>query len=122
MKFSGGKELELSLKKLGVELEHKVATNALKASARFLLKKAKKNAPKRTGLLKKHFFVKALPLKSGTIGVKAMVGTSYAHLVEFGSKKSAAKPFLRPAFDENQEGMLKAMADGFKKEFKKLAK
>ncbi len=120
MKFDGGQGLELALKKLGIQLEHKVATNALKASARYLLKKAKKKAPKRTGLLKKHFFVKALPFKSGFIEVNALVGTSYAHLVEFGSKKSAARPFLRPAFDENQEGMLITMAQEFEKQFKKL--
>jgi len=50
--------------------------------------------------------------------------TKYAHLVEYGTSHSAAKPFIRPALQsaESQivEGMAKGYAKGFEKAVRKL--
>jgi hypothetical protein len=38
-------------------------------------------------------------------------GKRYAHLVEFGTRFAAAKPFLRPALDAEHDNAIKAMVE-----------
>lgn len=39
----------------------------------------------------------------------------YAHLVELGTSRSAAKPFIRPALDSQQGEIIERMAQGYNK-------
>jgi HK97 gp10 family phage protein len=49
-----------------------------------------------------------------------VVGADYAPDVEFGTYKMIAQPFLRPAIDEHQGDILKAIAVEMQKEIKNL--
>jgi HK97 gp10 family phage protein len=46
----------------------------------------------------------------------------YAHLVELGTVKRQAKPFLRPALDDNAAKFVRIMADVVREEIEKLAR
>ena len=93
---------------------------ALKEVAKFLRKEVKRRVPVDQGTLKRNVgtWVKTLGKRmkgeaKGTpilqIGVydrrralrKGYTYAFHAHLIEFGTKKSAAKPFLRPSVLEN---------------------
>lgn len=43
--------------------------------------------------------------------VEIVYDAPYASFVEFGTYKMAAQPYLRPAFDENEEAALSAIVD-----------
>ena len=44
----------------------------------------------------------------------------YAHLVEYGTTHSAAKPFIRPAIESTQDQVMGAMATGYDKHLTKV--
>lgn len=102
-----------TLEKLN-DLTQKQVNSAAKAGAKFIQRKAKDKAPvsldgsngKTRGFLKKNIKIKAE--KSKTKGKKVYtVGIGgeayYGVFAEYGTKKHAAKPFLRQALDENRE-------------------
>ncbi|MNY41310.1 hypothetical protein D3C86_1761160 [compost metagenome] len=43
----------------------------------------------------------------------------YAHFVEYGTSKMAAKPFMRPAYDQNKEKAVQAIKDRISKRLEK---
>jgi HK97 gp10 family phage protein len=45
---------------------------------------------------------------------------NYAHLVEYGTSHSAAKPFIRPAIESTQDQVMGAMAAGYEKHLTKV--
>lgn len=109
----GEKALMKALNGLGRQSTvNKVSRPAYREAAAEIRKKAKANAPKETGLLKKS--IKSV-VRTGKIGVYAVIGPAYgfkqivddkprdpakyAHLVEFGTTHSQPKPFLRPAYN-----------------------
>lgn len=104
------------VKEMMTELERA----ALKEVAKFLRKEVKSRVPVKEGILKRNVgtWVKTLGKKmkgqtKGTpilqLGIydrararrKGYKYAFHAHLIEFGTKKSAAKPFLRPSVMEN---------------------
>lgn len=95
-------------------LAQKQINAAARAGAKFIQRKAKEKAPvsadgshgRSKGFLKKSIKIKAE--KSKTKGKKAYsIGIRgdayYGVFQEYGSKKNPAKPFLRPALDENRD-------------------
>lgn len=44
----------------------------------------------------------------------------YASFVEFGTYKMAAQPYLRPAFDDNEEEALSAIVDSIQSHFRDI--
>jgi HK97 gp10 family phage protein len=90
--------------------------DALYQSADELLGDAESKAPKRTGALKDSSY-KATAKRSTYKAdkahrkeIKPLEGTAlagfamfYAHMVEFGTSKMAAQPFVRPALDSAKE-------------------
>jgi HK97 gp10 family phage protein len=46
--------------------------------------------------------------------------SKYAHLLEFGTKKSKARPFMRPALDESRGTVLKIIEHSAREELKKM--
>lgn len=109
----GFKEIEALLKKLPEKTAEKVVNAALRSAANVIKKAAQDKAPVRTGALKKSLAVELdKSTKTGTtarIGAKRKIAW-YAHIVEFGSSHSAARPFLRPAFDETQGKVMQKLA------------
>jgi len=133
--FLGGKELERMFKTLGDRVQRKVARQAVSAAATPIVNADQENAPEESGALK-------LALKGGKkiktykdsgtvvaiIGARADVQTEvdgklrkpskYSHLAENGHIAAdgtfvPGQPFLRPAFDENQDKSLGIMKDKF---------
>lgn len=90
------------------------ANDAMFEAGEILLESAKERVPVATGNLKNSGYVSTKtkssyikrrgwkrerkPLEDG--GVVIAFSAPHSHLVEFGTKKMAAKPYLRPALDE----------------------
>lgn len=109
---------------------NRIARPALREASGEIRKKAKANVVRKTGLLRKS--IKNVVRTARRGGVYAIVGPAvgfkqevvrdgarvtsdpakYAHLVEYGTSHSAAKPFLRPAFDTtpNEQIIARRMA------------
>ena len=90
---------------------------ALNLAADLVLAQAKLNTPVDTGLLRNSE-------TKQVIEKKALVGTNieYAPNVEFGTSKQRAKPYLRPALDNNVRNIKKIFKDLFVWYSKRLQK
>jgi HK97 gp10 family phage protein len=140
VRVDGLKELQRALTKLPVELQRASETNALREGMKPVLKTARATAPSDTGLLKKAM---GLTVRKGKNGITARVGartgfkkqvtrkgksvmadpSKYSHLVEYGTSHSAAKPFIRPAVENNTSEITAGLAKGYEKGMEKaLAK
>lgn len=113
-KIEGGKELADTLKTLGPRVAVRGGDQALRAGAKPILKEAKRLVPVRTGRLRRSIVARRgkaeIDTRSIYIGVKPP-GRRYAHLVEFGTRHSAAHPFLRPALDVRARDAFQAMTN-----------
>ncbi len=111
------------LEKRLVDIADKVAKKALRTAARRAMnevrKEARDNAPEDTGLLDENF---ALMTKAKNGEVTAKVGIKggakkndttpfYFRFVELGTKNMQARPFMRPALENNAEKILSSVAD-----------
>ena len=115
--------------------EAKAALRAgLRVGANIFLKEAKARVPVDTGRLKSSLRVKA-PKRSRKFkdDVRLMVTSSksnnlftgqayYGGMVEYGTVKMAAKPFIRPAFKAKQEEAVKAIGSKVGSEVEKRMK
>ena len=136
IKLQGFKEMERLLDKLPGRLDRRVIRGALTKTAKPLVKAVKAKVPVFTGNLKKS--IGAFSLKHGkgrnrsTVAIAVGARTSgkfkgyHAHLVEFGTVKMKARPFLRPAFDRHKGRWFRAVGreiwNGIRKEINKLRK
>jgi HK97 gp10 family phage protein len=91
------------------EVAESALDSASKASAEFILSEAKKRVPVKSGKLKNSLAVKSEKNKKSNRKTYRVYnkgvrdgGVKYAFAVEGGTKKMPAKPFLRPAVDENR--------------------
>lgn len=124
--FSGVEEMKKLLKQLPEKAAKRVLRNATRSAANVIKKEAAKRVVVRTGKLKKSLKVVESNYRDAN-GVRFRIGPTqfYAHLVEFGTTHSQAKPFLRPAYDESKQKvvdqMAKMMAKGIEREASRLA-
>ena len=129
------------MRKLPLRMQQRVYVAGLSEVARDIRKRAKRAAPVGRGLavsgsgelrkrLKDSFLVKLIGWKFGGQKIKRsaaiVVNTApHAHLLEQGTRKMRARPFLGPA-SENTSGMLSIFRRGVNKAFQraiaKLAK
>jgi len=139
-KITGLKELERQLLKLEKKVSGKVLRNAARTALRPMQKAAKRNAPKSTttylrwtrkgsypvwtkpGALRKSIRLSARLNKRGVgktaVTAKVSAGSKdafYAHMVERGTVKMPAQPFMMPAFAGHKRESL----DLFSKDLKK---
>lgn len=140
IKISGLKELKDALQKLPERVQKRVLRGATMAGAQVIKKAAKQRAPVGTvphkdakgrtiapGNLRKSIIARAKKGASKT-SVTVSVGPSsrgfYGMFHEFGTSKMAARPFLRPAFDDNKERAVEAIKErlsaGIEREANKL--
>src|SRR5258706_7286780 len=133
--FLGGKELERMFRTIGDRVQRKVGRQAVSAGATPISKAAQEKAAEETGALKLALKggKKVKAYKNGGVAV-AIVGPrtnvqteykgkvrkplKYAHLVEGGhidehGNHIPGKPFLRPAFDENEGKSLDIVKEKF---------
>jgi HK97 gp10 family phage protein len=105
-KITGAKELERKLLGLGPLVATKIGADALLAGSKPITKEMRTRVPVKTGALKKSITTRAIrangSVLSRVIGFKSP-GRFYAHLVEFGTRHSASKPFVRPSIDANHQ-------------------
>ena len=123
VKTEGFKEFEQALEDLTTAAQKGVARRALIKAAKPLVDKAKAAAPVDEGHLKRSIAAsdkldgrqaKAHKALTGKQGAEVFVGPSYnigeggrhGHLVEFGTRHSAPKPFLRPTWAADQKQIL----------------
>lgn len=122
--------MERLLKEIGPRASKRVGNAALRAGARVIVKAAKATAPEDTGRLKRSISSEIRRKSGGNtriihIGILRPVSRMF-HLIEFGTKHMAARPFLRNAFSSNAGKALdaigKIMARGITREALKLAR
>jgi HK97 gp10 family phage protein len=132
VKWSGVKEMEQMLKDLGPRIASRLGGRAAKAGAKPIIKMAKALVPKKTGELKRSIVAQKERAKGGAYAATQTVLIGFrppasrrAHLVEFGTSHSSAKPFMRPALDAQHQAALDRMrevlAQGIQKEEYKRA-
>ena len=98
-------------------------TSALNEVAEKIRDSAKENAPVDTGTLQKSIAKETITHKGKVKSIRVRAGgrvrnpktgrlVDYASYVEFGTSRMAAQPFLRPAYVEHRQEILKAITRG----------
>ncbi|MBF0438308.1 MAG: HK97 gp10 family phage protein [Magnetococcales bacterium] len=125
----GLSELSNALRQMSVRLQANGVAAAIYAAAAIIRNQAKANAPVQTGTLKRAIYASKDRSKTTTTTKAMIVGVRkgkklrtvnsrgrntsrdayYADWVEFGTKKTPAQPFLRPAFESTKEEALGAL-------------
>ena len=138
----GDKKLIRKLKVLSSATVNKIVRPSMKRASKPVITDARNRVPMGgTGLLKKSIgrrgktyknsgvLVEVIGPRSGfkrtvEIDGKAVIKnpTKYAHLVEFGTSKTGAQPFLRPALASKKSEALRILATEISREIKRQAK
>lgn len=88
--------------------------NQLDEIAKQMEMDAKSNCPTKTGRLKES--IKADITKTGKKATLRLYSTvDYAPYVEYGTSKMAARPFLKPAFNQNKNKVVRKIRNNIKK-------
>ncbi len=124
VRILGAREMDSLLAELGPRVAKRVAGNAMRAGARVIRREARRRVRVRTGALKRSIVVRA-GREPGTAVVGFLRPTSRrAHLVEFGTRHSPARPFMRPAIDETANEVIEKIGErmfaGIEREAEKL--
>lgn len=137
VKVDGLRDLGERMKGLSEDMNNRIARAATAAGAVVIRDAAKQKAPVRTGNLRKNIIVKRLPkgespltsehivtVRQGKLTKKqrdaGLVDAFYGRFVEYGTAKSPAQPFLRPAYDQNKEKATQAIKDRISKRLTKV--
>lgn len=128
VKVTGLDAIERKLARLSQLAQKRVMEDALRAGGEVIAEEARRLVPVRTGHLRDTIEVVTDSTKGG--GVKAarvLVGPDqnagfYGDFVEFGTRRMAARPFMRPAFDTMADAAQDAVAAHLATEFDRLAK
>ena len=139
----GLRELGLAMQALSADMAGKVARQATAAGAGVVRKAARDAAPVDTGNLKAAVVMKRLPKRETNLteeyvvtvrkgkksdAVKGRAGRGrqgkdayYARFVEFGTVKLPARPFMRPALENNTQKATDAVASRLKQRLAKVS-
>lgn len=110
----GDKDLDRKFAQATAKLQKKVLRPAMRKGARPILQDAKVGAPVRLGRMKKTLKIRAMKRSRNRIGVMIQTGTRaqlgidandpyyYPMAVETGTRRMAARPFMRPALKKNK--------------------
>lgn len=116
----GLRELQAAMRALPKRLDRRILNAALMAGARPMVKAAKAKVPVDTAALKSGIRATPVRPKQHTATVHVGIGRArqskaerakgakkytpwYGFLVEFGTSKMSARPFLRPAFETTKQ-------------------
>lgn len=113
IKLDGFGHLERALKTIGPRAARRVGAKAMRVAAQVIVDMAKVLAPVRTGALEES--ITSAPQRSNVqrelkiqIGFKPPV-SARAHFTEYGTRHSAAHPFMRPALDARGRAAIAVM-------------
>lgn len=129
--IQGAAEVERILKELAPEVASRIGDAGLRAGAKVIATEAKRLVPVDTGKLRDSIAVQVEKKRRDDDERLVVVGfkrpsSAIAHLVEFGTVKMAARPFMRPAADAKADEALNAigrvMAAGTTREAAKAAR
>jgi len=126
VKVEGLQELGMRMKSLSEDVNKRIARAATAAGAVVIRNSAQAKVPVDTGNLKKNIIVKRLPkgessltsehivtVRKGKLTAKqkgsGLKDAYYGQFVEFGTAKMPARPYLRPAFDQDKERAVEAI-------------
>ena len=141
----GFEQVKALLERLPDTIQDKVLEGAGRAAATVIANEARRLVPVRSGLLKKSIKVRKPKKKDDTHKVRYLVVTTskiagsskfdsallgagtirwsasafYAHMVEFGTSKMAAQPFMTPAFESKGEASTQVFIEYAKKRTQK---
>ena len=125
----GDQALERKLKRLVPKLQKKILRKAMRKAIRPVLAAAKEKVPVDTGALRDSLKIRAIKPRRGRFGVGVVTGKDlfkgdqfYGAFVELGTKKQPARPFLRPALKENEEGAKRTLRREIGTELEREAK
>lgn len=137
VQVDGLRDLGDRMKTLKSDMANRIARAATAAGSVVIRDAAKQKVPVDTGNLRQNVIVKRLP-KSESAGLtsehivtvrkgkltKKQKGAGlkdafYGSFVEFGTVKMPARPYLRPAFDQNKERAVDAIKDRIAARLKK---
>lgn len=100
-KIYGLKYLEKTFKRLNLEHQKEAANKAVEGGALIILQHAKINAPVKTGFMRSSIQAAVIKAPQEFLAeARVVVGAFYGIFVEMGTKRMAARPFLRKAADE----------------------
>jgi len=113
LRIHGQREIILRLSRAEGAVAKKALKRATLAGAKVIIKAAQAKVPIRSGKLHDHIVAEAVKAEPDHVEVR--VGPDkvayYGMWVELGTSKMAARPFLRPALDENQDRVEQAIWD-----------
>jgi HK97 gp10 family phage protein len=102
-KLTGERELAQAFKKLKRVAQEEALEQAAMAGGYVVERAAKINAPVDTGNLRNSIIAFVIVRSRTRVEVGVGTNVEYAEVVEVGSMHQQAQPYLRPAFDENEE-------------------
>jgi HK97 gp10 family phage protein len=125
----GFRELKRKLDTLPVNVARRVLPKASQEGAKVLRREARRRAPRREGTLRRglsYMRKKRMPKTAASYIVGLTRKAFYGMFIEFGTKHIPAKPFLRPALDEEKDKIINAMREklraGIEREAAKLGR
>lgn len=126
----GLEDLISKLNSLPEKLEKKVLRAAIRKGANIIRDKARAYVPVDTGELRKSITVSGAKYRKGTIALsikprknkKRGISVFYGKFIEYGTSKMAAKPFMRPAYDEAEKEVLDVVINDIKSKVNEVAK
>lgn len=109
--LEGADELEAALKRLGDRTTGLLLKQAAEAGAEVIAEEARRLAPRDTGALAEGIEAEVHRLQQGRAQFNIGYGKEewYGRLLEQGTEKMPAKPFLRPALDTKAEEAAEAV-------------
>lgn len=136
VEVKGLRELGERMKGLSEAVNNRIARAATAAGAVVIRNAAQAKVPVDTGNLKKNIIVKRLPkgessltsehivtVRQGKLTKKqkdkGLEDAYYGKFVEYGTAKMPARPYMRPAFDQNKEKAVQAIKDRIEKRLNK---
>lgn len=111
----GDARLQKRLDQLDKRVQKAIVRRGLRKAAKDVLDSARANVAVDTGALRDGLAVKAVKPKRGVFGLQVATPTRaelgidaeakgfYPAVLEYGSENHTARPYLRPALDENRE-------------------
>ena len=108
MRITGDKAVIAGLNRVSAAVGSRAIMPALRAAALIPQNAAKENVPVLTGTLKRSLHQEDVP---GQVAVAVGTDVPYAEHVEFGTSRMPARPYLRPALDENKGAMVKEFGE-----------
>lgn len=101
IKLRGDKQLGKQMRRLSAQRDD-ISVDCMKAWGDDVQSDARRNAPERTGKLKRGITVRVQKQKlSASVGTHN--GPFYGHFMENGTSEAPAQPFLGPAFNANRD-------------------